>query len=306
MNKIEVLNLEKSYRSPFVMDIFKKRSFTNVLNIKKAVFKKNRIHGLVGINGSGKTTLFQILSGLVIPDCGHVLFDSHNADYNKIKIGYMNSNPRSFYWRLTGMQNLEFYSELLCIDKIKSKEIIFDLANELNLANKLHIPFRFYSSGEMQSFGLIRALLDQPDLLLLDEPTSHLDPVASRRLQNVIVRLSENHEMITILCSHDLNEIIKVCDEVSFLIDGDIHNKDSLMINDNKTSNFIIKINSSSLEAVKSENFIFEVINEVFSYLEIRILSNQPINRTIEALVKEKIEIFSVVKDIDSIYESII
>ena len=103
--------------------------------------------------------------------------------------------------------------------------MICDLANQLNVSNKLDVPFRFYSSGEMQSFSLIRSLLNKPDLLLLSEPTSHLDPIASQTLQDVVLRFSKNHEMIIILCSHNLDEVMKLCDHISFLIEGELHRK---------------------------------------------------------------------------------
>ncbi len=175
-----------------------------------------RILGVLGTNGAGKTTLLKLLSTLLLPDKGTAFVNNclTGRDDMKIKsaIGLSASSERSFYWRLTGRQNLEFFGALLGLDTRKVAARIrklFDLF-EVNYGDR---RFDSYSRGMQQKFSLMRAMLHETMLLLLDEPTQHLDYRASLQLRHFIKeRLVHTQKNTVIFATHRLDEAVDFAD----------------------------------------------------------------------------------------------
>ena len=184
-----------------------------------------KILGIVGPNGAGKTTLLRILADLLEPDSGWVALCGQRMNSNKYslrsKIGYVSCEERSFFWRLTGRQNLEFFARLYGVPKTEIHKKIRAMLNMFALERKADQLFRDYSTGMRKKFALARALIHQPNILLLDEITNSLDPQSTQSIK-AIVRdyVSSRKECCGVWSTHRLEEIGEICDEVLIINEG--------------------------------------------------------------------------------------
>ena len=184
------------------------------------------IAGLVGPNGAGKTTLLKILSTLILPSQGQVFINGHDLekDGHKVRssLGLMTGEERSFYWRLTGRQNLEFFSTLYGLKGREARKRIEELFSIL----KIDEPDKRvdkYSTGLKQRLGLARGLLHNPPVLLMDEPTKSLDPLSAEYLRNFILKeLVENQKKTVLFTTHRLEEVDNFCQRLLIIKAGEI------------------------------------------------------------------------------------
>jgi ABC-2 type transport system ATP-binding protein len=183
------------------------------------------IFGLLGPNGAGKTTLLKILSCLILPTGGIARVGGFDAQRNDGAIqrvlGFVSSDERSFYWRLTGRQNLRFFGNLYQIHGKSLSDRISYLLDRLELGDQADKPFGDYSSGMKQRLAMVRALLHDPPILLLDEPTRSLDPISAKHLRRFIVEELNGREKKTLLlATHNLQEAEQLCHRVAVLSGG--------------------------------------------------------------------------------------
>jgi ABC-2 type transport system ATP-binding protein len=180
------------------------------------------IFGFLGHNGAGKTTTVRLLNGVLAPDSGsaHVLGYEPVADGPTLRrhTGVLTETP-SLDERLTGRENLAIYADLYGVHRMDVSRRVDGLLDTFELAHRADEKVGNYSKGMKQRLALARALLHEPELLFLDEPTAGLDPVAARRVHGMITRLS--HERRTVcLCTHNLTEAQGLCDRVAVLEHG--------------------------------------------------------------------------------------
>lgn len=156
------------------------------INNASLQIKRGEIFALLGPNGAGKSTLIKILATLVIPDSGNVIINGKDATHyvkeTKKLIGLVNTNDRSFYWRLSGRDNLIFFGHLYDLKGRDLQKKITEVISLTGLQEKQKQQFGTYSSGERQRLGIARALLSDPEILLMDEATANLDPIVSEEL----------------------------------------------------------------------------------------------------------------------------
>jgi ABC-2 type transport system ATP-binding protein len=185
---------------------------------------EGEILGLLGPNGAGKTTLLKILSCLVLPDAGRAVVGGHDtADENAVKrlIGYVHSDERSFYWRLSARENLRFFARLYDVPSRRVEARIDELLDRVDLREAADRPFSGYSSGMKQRVSIARALLHDPPILMMDEPTRSLDPATSKGLRRFILDALRDRDGKTILlATHDLREAEVVSDRIAILVRG--------------------------------------------------------------------------------------
>jgi ABC-2 type transport system ATP-binding protein len=185
---------------------------------------RGEILGILGPNGAGKTTLIKILSCLILPDRGSVRIDgTDTADENRVKrkIGLVHSDERSFYWRLTARDNLRFFARLYDLPGPRIDARIDELLRVVDMGEAADRPFSGYSSGMKQRIGIARALLHDPPILLMDEPTRSLDPVSSAELRRFLrEELRDRHGKTILLATHDLAEAEVLADRVAILVQG--------------------------------------------------------------------------------------
>ncbi len=189
---------------------------------------QGEIFGYLGPNGAGKTTTIKCILGLIFPDQGKIeLFGhSHLSLQAKAKTGFLPENPY-FYDHLTASEFLYFYSQLFLIKKNEREEKIKHLLQIVGLEDSSDLQLRKFSRGMLQRIGLAQSLLNDPSLVLLDEPLGGLDPIGRKEIRDIIVQLKEEGKTV-FLSSHILQDIEMICDRVAILVNGEIVNQGPL------------------------------------------------------------------------------
>jgi ABC-2 type transport system ATP-binding protein len=186
------------------------------------------IFGLIGKNGAGKTTLSKIIATLVQPTGGRVAVKGIDSVRDEVRvrslIGLATAEERSFYWRLTCEQNLFFFARLYGMNDAAARRRIERIFTDLDLSNLAKRRFAELSSGNKQRLAVARALLAAPPVLLLDEPTRSLDPLAADSMRELILSLKGVSVLLT---SHNLAEVEELCSRVAIISKGEIRAVDT-------------------------------------------------------------------------------
>lgn len=194
--------------------------------------RAGEIFGLIGRNGAGKTTLTKIVATLVQPTSGTVTvngFDSVRDEENvRAQVGLATAEERSFYWRLTTQQNLMFFARLYGLSDEQARQRINELVGRFELEEVVRRRFGELSTGNKQRLAFARAMLASPPVLLLDEPTRSLDPLAAARMRSLINELAQADPPVSILLtSHNLAEVEELCERVGVISRGRIRALDT-------------------------------------------------------------------------------
>ena len=189
------------------------------LNLK---IRSNEVYGLLGPNGSGKTTTIKVLLGLLYPTKGNSIVLGGNSTDPKIssRIGFM-PEESYLYKYLSARETLDFYGRLFGLNGKLRKMRIESLLDMVGLKGVANRAVGTFSKGMARRIGLAQALINDPDLLILDEPTTGLDPIGTRQIKDLIINLAERGKTI-LLCSHLLADVEDVCDRISILYGGRI------------------------------------------------------------------------------------
>lgn len=184
---------------------------------------RGEIYGLIGANGSGKTTLAKILATLLLPDEGKVFIKDisviHKPEIVKQFFGLSLGEGRSFYYRLTAIQNLEFFGTMLEIPPKQLKNRINELLTLFNLEDSCDKAFMKFSYGMKRKLDLARAMLAKPEVYILDEPTNGIDPFHQEIIRNTIYKLKQEGKTIFMI-THNLHEASLLCDRVGIVDKG--------------------------------------------------------------------------------------
>ena len=252
---IEVYNLKKKYIkekrfAELLLHPFKKE-IIHALNGISLRIKKGEICGLLGPNGAGKTTLIKILATLVLPDSGRAYIKGNDVvieeDNVKNSIGLIHNDERSFFWRLTGRQNLEFFASIYNIKRKDIKKRVDSVIKIVDLKDKEDERFDSYSTGMKQKMAIARGLLTNPDILLIDEPTRGVDPISALKIRKFLKEMLVKKMKKTILiATHDLREAQFLCDNIVILHKGKIRAGGSLEKLSKKVGAELIDIETSA------------------------------------------------------------
>ena len=194
--------------------------------VKKVSFEieKGEIFGLLGPNGSGKSTIVRMISTLLIPDEGKIeVFGYDVVRYPKKVQSMINrvSVEASFFKKLSAMENLLFTAGIYGIPLNAAREKIKMISRKIGLSeSRLNDPLEEFSRGMQQKVAIARAFLTSPILLLLDEPTTGLDPRAKREVQDLILQVIKEHDATVLLTTHDMTEAETLCDRIGILHRG--------------------------------------------------------------------------------------
>jgi ABC-2 type transport system ATP-binding protein len=199
--------------------------------------ERGEVFGLLGPNGSGKSTTIKLLLGLIFPSRGSATILGHPTGSTAIneRIGFL--PEESYLYRfLNGEEILRFYGKLFKIDRRTLNRRVPELLDIVGLDQKARKrKLREYSKGMARRIGLAQALINNPDLILLDEPTTGLDPIGTREMKDLIVSLKEQGKTV-LLCSHLLADVQDVCDRITILFRGKMQQlgavKDLLQVRD--------------------------------------------------------------------------
>jgi ABC-2 type transport system ATP-binding protein len=207
-----------------VRDLVKRFGPTLALGGVDLEVRGGEVVALLGANGAGKSTLIRILATTVIPDSGTATVMGHDVVRDSVEtrasIGLMLGNERSWYWRLGGRRNLEFFAALYGMNRRTASARTDELLREVGLEEAADRRVTGYSSGMRARLSLARALLRKPPVLLLDEPTQNLDPVAAAHLRSMVLRLAEEEGASVLLTTHNLHEAASLATRVVVLADG--------------------------------------------------------------------------------------
>ena len=205
---LETRNLTKSFGGRKIID-----------NLNLQVLKGD-VYGFLGRNGQGKTTTIRLITGLVFPDSGDVIIDGHNLrnDFKKAisTIGAIVESP-SFYGYLSGYDNLALMANLMPGVK---KSNIRETLEMVGLTARAKDKVKAYSLGMKQRLGIANALLGNPKLIILDEPTNGLDPQGMREVKEMIHQLASEKNITFFISSHLLHEVEQICNRVGIINNG--------------------------------------------------------------------------------------
>lgn len=224
---LEIQNLNKSYRRRKIID-----------NLNMSVYKGD-IYGFLGANGEGKTTTIRMITSLIKADSGDIIINGKsviNCKNEAIRnIGAMVEAPK-FYENMSGYENLELMAKIMPGVSDLDIQNVLDL---VGLKDRGRDKFKEYSMGMKQRLGIANALLGDPELIILDEPSNGLDPYGMKEINNLIVSLAKRCDKTFIISSHLLHEMEGICNRIGLLHSGKlcIEGEVRALINDNKVEN---------------------------------------------------------------------
>jgi ABC-2 type transport system ATP-binding protein len=218
-----IINIEQVTKKYFQEEFFfKKREIVAISNLNLQV-KQGEIFGLIGPNGAGKTTIMNMIIGYIKPSIGFIDVFNQRVNSNCLndfreKLGYLPETPTLHeYFRVEDL--LYFYGSFFRLTDKQKRERINVLLDEMGLENKRKEVVKNLSIGQKRALGLAQSLINDPELLILDEPTVYLDPLILNRFRSMLIKLKERGRTV-FLSSHILSEVEKVSDRVAIINKG--------------------------------------------------------------------------------------
>jgi len=216
MDEINLSNISKTYKP----GLFKK----NVQAVSDLSLNvcQGKVFGLIGPNGAGKSTTIRMLLGLIRPDSGTILFSGQSLEEFSVRsqIGYLPENPY-LYDHLTLLELLNFCGKTSGLSAEQIQLSGQELMAKLNLLEAQKQPLRTFSKGMLQRAGICFALLHDPEIVVLDEPMSGLDPIGRKMVFDLVMELKEQGKTI-FFCSHILNDVERLCDHIGLIHQGQL------------------------------------------------------------------------------------
>jgi ABC-2 type transport system ATP-binding protein len=244
MFAIEAKGLTKRYRSM-------RRDWSSVVDNIDLEVRKGEIYGFLGPNGAGKTTTIKMILGITYATSGELKVLGKEADSADVhqQVSYLPERPY-YYEHLTGLEVLMFFASLFGIkDKNRCKELLA----RVHLNKDMDKQISHYSKGMLQRIGLAQCLINDPKLLILDEPTAGLDPIAHTEIRDLILDLRNEGKTIFI-SSHELSEVERICDRIAIIDQGKIRRQGELShLLDNERTRIKLSSISNKLNSALSE-----------------------------------------------------
>ena len=291
-NILEIKNFSKQFRSHWT---FSKIPAVNNISLE---IKEGEIFGFLGHNGAGKSTTIKSIVGLHKATSGQILFDGKPVAESKKYMGYLPEHPY-FYDHLTVKETLSFFAQLL---EIENKNKVEEVIEELGLAERKNQKVKELSKGWQQRLGFAQAILNDPKLLILDEPFSGLDPVARKQIRDIIY--DRNKKGTTVfMTSHILSDVNEICGRVIIMNKGNIVKEVNLK-KWNKTSakSYELTITKEEAEKIKADiNFNSNSNTSLEGKFSFDTYEDS--NKALEFCIKNNIEIISFEKKVPSLEE---
>ena len=241
--------------------------FKKIEAVKDVSFtvQNNQVFGLLGPNGAGKSTTLKMMMGIIEPTSGEIEILEGNIRNREIrkKIGFLPENP-SFYPFLTAYETLDFISGLFNIPRESKQDRIKTLIGLVGLSDAMHNPVGSFSKGMVQRLGMAQALINDPEIIVLDEPMSGLDPIGRKEMKDIILMMKRRGKTI-VFSSHILPDIEMLADKVCVINKG-----------------YVVGV-----------GFIQDIIKSELKEIDIEILSNEKISKILENS-KEEYKYFSI------------
>ena len=203
----------------------KKETVVAVSDVSLTV-KRGEIFGILGPNGSGKSTLVRLMATLLIPDEGQVRVFGHDVQKDEMAVKRMMNRvsvDAAFFKKLSPMENLMYAARLYGVPAREARKQVVEILKRLGIEERsIWRPLEEMSRGMQQKVAIARAFLTAPILLLLDEPTTGLDPRSKRDVQEFVREIRADHDATVLLTTHDMNEADQLCDRIAIIDSGRI------------------------------------------------------------------------------------
>ncbi|MDH4424000.1 MULTISPECIES: ABC transporter ATP-binding protein [Bacillus] len=274
-------------------NLTKKHGKINSVNNLNLEVPEGSIYGFLGPNGAGKTTTIKMLLGLIKPSNGKIeIFNSDllkNRSSILSKVGSLVESP-SYYGHLSGYKNLEVIATMLDIKKSRIDEVL----KLVRLTKEAQKPVKHYSLGMKQRLGIASALIGEPQLLILDEPTNGLDPSGIQEIRELIIEMPKRFGITVMVSSHLLSEINAMATHVGIINEGNLVFQNKLeVLQDKNKSQLYLEVGNPELAYAQLKNQGWEVDNKSNGLL-VNSISRKDIAKIVESLVLEKNLIYKV------------
>ena len=258
---------------------FRRKSITAVRDLNLRV-EAGEVYGLLGPNGSGKSTTLKIILGLASPTRGRTKIFGRDSSLveSRQAVGFLPENPY-FYKFLTGEETLRFFGKLCRVNGSRLKSRVRELLELVGLTNARDQRLSTYSKGMLQRIGLAQALINEPKLVVLDEPTAGVDPAGSRDIRNLIVDLKQRG-ITVLLSSHLLTQVQEVCDRVGILARG-------ALVSEGRLQELIAIENRSELVLENASEALVKEIEKLAANSNARLIDRRKSTTTLERLFLE-------------------
>jgi ABC-2 type transport system ATP-binding protein len=274
--------------------------------------KRGELFGLLGPNGAGKTTFVKILCTLIPPDEGNAYVNGFDVSREQMEVrrslGTLFSvGERGVFWRLNGYRNLEFFSAIYNVPRRRRHERIMEVLDLVGLKDKAFEPYQKYSGGMKRKLALARALLPDPPILLLDEPTTGLDVVSSRYLRKFIrEKLCRDAGKTVLYTTHYVEEASQICDRICIMNKGRLVACDTpvgirgALKEDEVVSVTVRAITDAQIEAIKVMDGVIAVESEMENSasdrrrVQLRLQSIDSLSLILDFFLKEKIRLIDI------------
>ena len=283
---IETADLTKVYSSSFG-----KKKVEALTQLKLNV-SKGSIFGLLGPNGAGKTTLIKLLLGIIFPTSGSAkILDEEIANYHvKKRVGYLPENHK-YPAYLNGGDVLQFFGKLSELESDYLKKRIDELLELVKLSKWKKIKVKNYSKGMMQRLGLAQALLNDPELIFLDEPTDGVDPIGRKEIRDILLELKTKGKTI-FLNSHLLSEVELITDRVGILNKGKLLKEGTVSELTEKKEEYKISVEGDGIDKLSTELLNgLNLAKMQDGYYSLRVADTQELNRILDLLRKNGVVI---------------
>lgn len=250
---------------------------------------KPGVYGLLGTNGAGKTTTIRMLLGIITKDCGEITWKGKTVDRKNVNFGYL-PEERGVYPKTKILDQLIYFAELKGIKKDEAIESINKLAKELKVEEYLQMPAEKLSKGNQQKIQFMTAIIHNPELVVLDEPFSGLDPVNTEILKNIIIDLVRNGKYV-IMSAHQMATIEEFCSDILILNKGKTVLQGNLKeIKETYPANRVeINVKQDITKYIKDLNL--EIENEANNNYSIKISDEETAHKLLNKLISEEIKV---------------
>ena len=276
------------------MNLSKKMNKKDIIKDISFEVCEGDILGFIGPNGAGKTTTIKLLLGLYKLNKGEIYINGYNLKNNFVKaissVGGIIESP-DMYMYMSGYDNLMISASIYNVSKKRVNEVI----KLVNLENRIHDKVNKYSLGMRQRLGIAQAIIHNPKLLILDEPTNGLDPKGIKELKVLLTKLAHNG-MAIIVSSHILSELESFCNKVCIINKGKVINTNDMRNISNITNNnYIIEVDNINLNKIL---YNYKIIDD--KHIKLQIKDNN-LNKIIKNLINNNIKIYEIKREVLSL-----
>ena len=285
---LKIENLSKTY-NPF---FFSKKQPLHAVKEVSFGLEKGEIYALLGPNGAGKSTIIKMIAGLIKPTSGSISFNGETINKNTAykNLSAVLEGTRNVYWRLNPLENLNYFANLRGVSSTEIRDKSIHLLKDLDIEAKKKNQSQHLSRGMLQKLALAVALITDPEILLLDEPTLGLDVASSRKIKDIILQLAKKEGKAILLTTHQMDLVEELADRVGIIRNGSLVKEGTIPKLKSIFKAFIYRIK------IKGKIELNDILKSKYKAL---VLSEQKEFTELELDLKNKEEVFKLFKELE-------